>query len=115
MLAAPYVHGARALDTGRLPMADIHVFTIATVPTSLRLPWSLTQRKKHLVLRNDGGVVPSVVLVLATLNLVAVGWVFRGYSEQYSGFQLNSRPSRLFGFPCEGNDGWRPGYPAYSP
>ena len=44
-------------------------------------------------------------------NLAAVGWVLRGYSEQYSGFQT---VIVLYGLPIRKEmTAWKPGYPAY--
>ena len=44
-------------------------------------------------------------------NLAAVGWVRRGYSEQYSGFQT---VIVLYGLPIlKEMTAWKPGYPAY--
>ena len=44
-------------------------------------------------------------------NLAAVGWVLRGFSEQYSGFQT---VIVLYGLPIlKEMTAWKPGYPAY--
>ena len=44
-------------------------------------------------------------------NLAAVGWVLRGYSERYSGFQT---VIVLYGLPIlKEMTAWKPGYPAY--
>ena len=44
-------------------------------------------------------------------NLAAVGWVLRGYSEQYSGFQT---VIVSYGLPIlKETTAWKPGYPGY--